>query len=108
MKTITLIAATAIALLNTSANATTYSPLRVSVIAFYAMNNSVQRAVVADVCKNFDDQGHSDMIDIKAAGSKLPKTDRRRYDVVRMLLDQAYEKSEGTDSALEQVQNDFC
>jgi hypothetical protein len=61
----------------------------------YKANNTVQKAIDASVCH-------------RGVGPALSPVDQASYAVVRAALGDAYRESAGTDSAVEQVEADFC
>lgn len=93
----------ATAALLSAVSATDASPLRTVVQAYYQQNNTVQRAIYRDACLHWDmlKENHT-------ARAKLGRVNKLAYDKVSQLMGDAYGASEGTDSAVEQVQKDFC
>jgi len=79
------------------------APLDSAVTALYQANATVQRAVDLDACQGFDMLAEN-----KTARARLSRQNAKTYDAIARELGKAYEASEGTDSALEQVNAAFC
>jgi hypothetical protein len=101
--TVCIIASAASYVYGAAFTADSYSPLRVTVIAYYASSEAVQHAVTADVCEN-----GGVMMDTDEAGSKLSFIDRKVYNGVLALLGRVYASVRPTDGELEGARNDFC
>lgn len=61
----------------------------------YTANDTVQKAIDADICH-------------RGVRPALSPTDQASYAAIDKALGDAYRESEGTDSAMEQVEHDFC
>ena len=72
-------------------------------LALFAASNRVQRAVVRDVCTEWNP-----FEETVAARLRLRHGERRSYDVVLKRLGKAYEATNSTDGELEAVQQEFC
>ena len=79
------------------------SPLRKTVIAFYAANDLVQAAIANDVCANQDFMTIDD-----TAGRALTGKNRRSYNRIGNLYLAAGGRTNGTDGALQQMHDSFC
>ena len=91
-----------VAFSSTGANAD-ISPLRKSVIAYYAQNNQVQAAVEKDYCLHWDERAEN-----RPARARLSRSNARAYDLVEKLVTASARATNGTDSALDQLRADFC
>lgn len=77
--------------------------LRRSVQIFFAANNTVQNAVDLAICKA------DSMIDKPMGAYGLRKSrDVKTANAILASLGDVYDKSAGTDSALEKINSDFC
>lgn len=99
-------AAIAALLASQAADAATFAKpgtFRRSVQLFYAANNTVQKAVDLAVCKT------DDIITKPASAYGLRKArDVKTANAILASLADVFDKSAGTDSALEQIESDFC
>jgi hypothetical protein len=99
----TIVIASLIAAAPIAANAGEISPLRKSVIAFYAQNNATQKAIDLDYCHHWDQRAEN-----RTARAKLSRVNASSYDRVEKLVTAAARATNGTDSAIDQLEADFC
>ena len=74
---------------------------RAAISALYVANDTVQRAVTHDYCE-------MDAVTMIATQTPLTGENARQYGHVVDALQAAFDASEGTDSALMTVSDDFC
>jgi hypothetical protein len=75
--------------------------------AVYAAPDAVQAAIETDVCTDPESDGLP-FLESVASRAALSDADRVTYDAIGAALGIAYNATEGTDAALEEIQAAFC